>query len=95
MNCPMTTGHNFEGYHITQYCGIITAEAHMVTSTKDNSQKWEAIRQTVYEELISRLPNGANAILGIQVAHNHFQGAGMASQFYFFATGTAVTIEPF
>lgn len=93
MACMMTTAPGFDGYRITAYHGIVTAEAAMTTSLKDNSRKWESVRQFVYDELAGRLPPGANALVGIQVSHNQFQGAGLSAQFYFFATGTAVTIE--
>lgn len=93
MECLMTTGPSFEGYRITGYYGIITAESLVNPAIKNQETKWDSIRNETYEKLSKKLPQGANAIIGIEVAHNHFQGVGLSSLFYFFATGTAVSIE--
>ena len=89
MSCFMTTGYNFEGYRITQYCGIITAHAIMPTMVLNEAKKWDPIRQSVYKDLEQHLPEGANAIIGIQVEHNQSSPAHV----YLFVTGTAVTVE--
>lgn len=92
MDKMITTGFGFEGYRITEYYGIFTAESVMAPSLHKQEDKLDDIREQTYEKLKNKLPKDANAIIGVQISHNHFFGTTPGTAYYFL-TGTAVHIE--
>lgn len=89
----ITTTNNLEGYRIVGYYGVVTSQILMDAKLTKQEQKWDEARRKVYEKLFEKLPAEANAIIGLQTAHNQFIGTGISAQHYFFATGTAVSVE--
>lgn len=88
MNHLLTTGFGFEGYKITDYFGIYSAERVFVSSFRKEGEKWDAAHQEVLDKLVAKLPEQANAVIGIHFEHTVFCGNDRI-----IATGTAVSVE--
>ncbi len=88
MEKMITTTNNFEGYRITGYFGIVSAEVTMPNKRGNVQENNIKFRLDACDSLLERLPEGANAVVGLR-------GETMLSAIMdsYCVIGTAVHIE--